>query len=167
MAEMYPYPLIRGGGIFLIIIGAMIIAGALLPRARNILVAAGLAFASIVTAIAAPGLARPLGAPSWQQIFVLAGAVLLEMILIQVVVRYVYHLGERTIILSVLLVVGLHFLPMAVAFGPIIAILGILTILNVGAGLWLRPNMNLSILWFFDGVLKLACGIIMMVVVLT
>jgi hypothetical protein len=167
MSEMYPYPLIRGGGLFLTIIGAMIIAGALLPRARSILVGAGLAFASIVTAIAAPSLAHPLGTPSWLQILVLVGSVLLEIILIQVVVRYVYHLGERTIILSVLLVVGLHFLPMAVAFGPIIAILGILTVLNAGAGLWLRPNMNLSILWFFDGVLKLACGIIMMVVVLT
>ena len=164
MSEMYPYPLIRGGGLFLTIIGAMIIAGALLPKARNILVAAGLALASIVTAIAAPSLARPLGTPSWQQILVLAGSVLLEMTLIQVVVRSVYHLGERTIILSVLLVVGLHFLPMAVAFGPIIGLFGILTILNAGAGLWLRSNMNLSSLWFFDGLLKLTCGILMLVV---
>ena len=163
---MYPYPLIRSGGLFLIIIGAMIIAGVLLPRARNILVAVGLALASIITAIAAPSLTQPLGVPSWPQILVLAGSVLLEMILIQVVVRYVYPLGERTIILSVLFVVGLHFLPMAVAFGPIIGILGILTILNAGAGLWLSPNMNLSIVWFFDGFLKLACGILMMMVVL-
>ena len=161
---MYPYPLIRSGGLFLIIVGAMIIAGASLPRARNILVAAGLALASIVTAIAAPGLTHPLGTPSGLQILVLAGSVLLEMILIQAVVRYVYHLGERTIVLSVLLVVGLHFLPMAFAFGPIIGILGVLTILNAGVGLWLRPNMNLSILWFFDGLLKLASGITMMVV---
>ena len=163
---MHPYPLIRSGGLFLVIIGAMIIAGASLPRVRNILVAAGLALASIVTAIVAPSLAHPLGTPTWQQILVLAGSVLLEMILIQAVVRYVYHLGERTIVLSVLLVVGLHFLPMAVAFGPIIAILGILTILNAGAGLWLRQDMNLSILWFFDGLLKLACGIMMVVVVM-
>ena len=163
---MYPYPLIRGGGLFLIVIGAMIIAGALLPKFRNRLVAVGLALAGIITAIAAPSLARPLGVPTWQQILVLVGSVLLEMIVIQVVVRYVYQRGERTIILSVLLVVGLHFLPMAVAFGPIIAILGILTVLNAVAGLWLRPNMNLSTLWFFDGVLKLAGGIIMMMVVL-
>jgi hypothetical protein len=166
MSEMYPYPLIRGGGLFLTIIGAMIMAGALLPGARNRLVAAGLALASVVTAIAAPSLAQPLGVPSWQQILVLAGSVLLEIILIQVVVRYVYHLGERTITLSVLLVVGLHFLPMAVAFGPIIALLGILTILNAGVGLWLRPKMRLSILWFFDGLLKLVCGIVMLVIIL-
>jgi len=144
----------------------MIIAGALLPRARNILVAVGLALASIVTAIAAPSLAYPLGLPSRQQILVLAVSVLLELILIQIVVRRVYHLGERTIVLSVLLVVGLHFLPMALAFGPIIGVLGILTILNAGTGLWLRPNMNLSTLWFFDGLLKMAGGITMMVVVL-
>jgi len=164
---MYPYPLIRSGGLFLAMIGAMIIAGVPLPRARNILVAVGLALASIVTAIAAPGLTRPLGVPSWQQILVLAGSVLLEIILIQAVVRYVYHLGERTIILSILLVVGLHFLPMAVAFGPLMGILGILTILNAGAGLWLRPNMNLSVLWFFDGLLKLACGILMLLIMPT
>src|SRR5687768_5797459 len=50
ISEMHPYPLIRSGGLFLIIIAAMIIAGAPLPRARNKLVAAGLALASIVTA---------------------------------------------------------------------------------------------------------------------
>jgi hypothetical protein len=146
--------------------GAMIMAGAALPRARNVLVAAGLAFASLVTALAARSLTHPLGPPSWQQILVLAGSVLLELILIQVVVRSVYHLGERTIVVSVLLIVGVHFLPMAFAFGPMIGILGILTILNAGAGLWLRPTMNLSLLWFFDGLLKLTSGIAMMVVVL-
>jgi hypothetical protein len=144
----------------------MIVAGAALPRARNTLVAAGLALASLVTALAAASLARPLGTPSWQQILILAGSVLLELVLIQVVVRSVYHLGERTIVLSVLLVVGVHFLPMAFALGPIIGILGILTILNAGAGLWLNPDLNLSILWFFDGLLKLTGGIAMMVVVL-
>ena len=144
----------------------MIMAGASLPRVRNILVAAGLAFASLVTALAAARLTHPLGRPSWQQILVLAGSVLLELILIPVVVRSVNHLGERTIVLSVLLVVGVHFLPMAFAFGPMIGLLGILTILNAGAGLWLKPDMNLSILWFFDGLLKLTGGITMMVLVL-
>ena len=162
---MYSYPLIRSGGLFLIIMGAMIMAGASLPRVRNILVAAGLAFASLVTALAAARLTHPLGTPSWQQILVLAGSVLLELILIPVVVRSVNHLGERTIVLSVLLVVGVHFLPMAFAFGPMIGLLGILTILNAGAGLWLKPDLNLSIFWFFDGLLKLTGGIAMMVVV--
>ena len=141
-------------------------AGALLPRVRNILLAAGLAFASLVTALAARSLTHPLGTPSWQKILVLTGSVLLELILIQAVVRHVYHLGERTIALSILLIVGIHFLPMAFAFGPMIGILGVLTILNAGAGLWLRPTMNLSILWFFDGLLKLTGGITMMAVVL-
>jgi hypothetical protein len=144
----------------------MIMAGAGLPRARNILAAIGLAFASLVTALAAAGLAHPLGRPSWQQILVLAGSVLLELILIQVVVRSVYRLGERTIVLSVLLVVGVHILPMALAFGPMIGLLGILTIPNAGAGLWLKPDLNLSIFWLFDGLLKLTSGITMMVVVL-
>ena len=163
---MSPYPLIRGGGLFLVIVGAMIIAGAALPRTRNVLLALGLALASVATAIAAPSLARPLGVPTWQQILVLAGAVLLEIILIPAVVRGVRHRGERITILSVLMVIGLHFLPMIVAFGPIIGFLGILTILNASAGLWLRPTMDLSIFWFFDGLLKLACGITMLVVVL-
>ena len=164
---MYPYPLIRGGGLFLMIIGAMIIAGTPLPGARNVLVAVGLALAGIATAIAAPSLARPLGVPTWQQILALAGSVLLETILVPLVVRRVQHLGERTIILSVFLVIGLHFLPMTLAFGPIIGFLGILTILNASAGLWLRPTMGLSILWFFDGLLKLACGATMLVIELT
>jgi hypothetical protein len=144
----------------------MIIAGAALPRARNVLLAAGLALASIATTIAAPGLARPLGIPTWQQISVLAGTVLLEIILIPVVVRRVQQRGERTILLSVLLVIGLHFLPMIVAFGPIIGILGVLTILNAIAGLWLRPTLDLSIFWFLDGTLKLAGGIAMLAVAL-
>jgi len=159
------YPLIRGGGLFLVIIGAMIMAGAALPRTRNVLLALGLALASVATAVAAPSLARPLGVPTWQQILALAGSVLFEMILIPTVVRGVRHRGERITILSVLLVVGLHFLPMMVAFGPIMVLLGILTILNASAGLWLTPTMDLSIFWFFDGLLKLACGIIMLVVI--
>ena len=162
---MFPYPLIRGGGLFLTIVGAMIIAGVALPRARNILLALGLALASITTAIAAPSLARPLGIPSWQQILALAGSVLLEIILIPAVVRRIQHHGERTIILSVLLVIGLHFLPMVVAFGPTIGILGILTILNASAGLWLSPTMDLSLFWFLDGTLKLVCGLTMLMVV--
>lgn len=162
---MSPYPLIRGGGLFLVIVGATIMAGAALPRIRNVLLALGLALAGVATAIAAPGLARPLGAPAGQQILALAGAVLLEIILIPIVVRRVRHRGERITILSVLLVIGVHFLPMVVAFGPTIGLLGILTILNASAGLWLRPTMTLSICWFIDGLLKLACGITMLAVV--
>jgi hypothetical protein len=163
---MYSYPLIRGGGLFLLIVGAMLAAGAFLPRARNLLLASGLALASIATAIAAPGLARPLGVPTRQQILALAGSVLLEMILIPVIVRRVQHRGERTIILSVLFAVGLHFLPMSVAFGPIIGFLGIVTILNASAGLWLWPTRDLSIFWFVDGLLKMVCGITMLLAVL-
>jgi hypothetical protein len=144
----------------------MIIAGVAFPRVRNVLLGLGLALASVATAIAAPSLARPLGVPTAQQILVLAGSVLLEGILIPVVVRRVRHRGERTIILSVLMVIGLHFLPMIVAFGPIIGFLGILTILNASAGLWLWPTMDLSIFWFFDGLLKLACGIAMLMAIL-
>lgn len=146
------------------IVGAMIVAGAPLPRARNLLAAVGLALASIATTIAAPSLARPLGTPTGLQIMVLAGSVLLEMILIPVVVRRVHPYGSRTIILSVLLVVGLHFIPMSLAFGPGIGLLGILTILNAGAGLWLWPTTDLSIFWFLDGLLKLASGIAMLAI---
>jgi hypothetical protein len=162
---MHPYPLTQSGGLFLAIVGAAMIVGAVLPSARTTLLAVGVAVATGATALAAPGLTRPLGVPTRQQIVALGGAVLVEMILIACVVCGKRHRGERITSLSILLVVGLHFLPMAVAFGPIIGLLGVLTMVNAGAGLWLTPTTDLSTHWLVDGVLKLACGAIMLVVV--
>jgi hypothetical protein len=69
--------------------------------------------------------------------------------------------GERSLLLAVLLAVGLHFLPMAVAFGPMCALLGLTLCGSAGIGLWLRTDVPLNRFWASDGLIKMAFGSIM------
>jgi hypothetical protein len=78
-----------------------------------------------------------------------------------VVARY-KSAGERTFLLMILFVVGFHFLPMAVAFGPLCAVLGVSAMANAGFGLWARREIALSQLWILDGVLKIGFGSLML-----
>ena len=58
--------------------------------------------------------------------------------------------------------VGLHFLPMAVAFGPVVLVLGLAIMLNTTVGLWRLTGMNLQFLWLTDGLLKVTAGVMML-----
>ena len=70
---------------------------------------------------------------------------------------------ERTRDLGTLLVVGLHFLPMGIAFGPWIVALGLAASGLAAIGLLAAPAVPLRLLWGSDGVLKLAAGALMLV----
>lgn len=161
-ATAHPYPLVRGGGLFLVLVGISIVVGALRPSVRETSWRTGLLVATVITTIAAPGLARTLGKPTLKQIVALVAAVVLEVVLIPVLIRATRHRGERTLVLSVLLAVGLHLVPMAVAFGPVVAGLGFLTMVNAAVGLWGLPQARLSQLWFVDGLLKVVGGAAML-----
>jgi hypothetical protein len=161
-AELHPYPLIRSGGLFLMLVGTALAIGTIWPWARQILMAAGLAVASLVTSLFAVKLARPLGSPTMLQIGVLAGSVLVETILIGVTGRLLQKHSRRTFELTVLFIVGLHLLPMSVAFGPLVAVLGLLSILNASVGLWLAHKTDLLVFWGIDGTFKMVLGAIML-----
>jgi hypothetical protein len=67
----------------------------------------------------------------------------------------------RAFWLWILLVVGSHFLIIAMAQGPLMLLLGGLCILNAIAGL-LLPDVPLAIFWFIDGILKMIFGALML-----
>lgn len=68
--------------------------------------------------------------------------------------------GARAYWLWILLIVGVHFLPMAFAFGPLIAVLGVLCIVNALVGLEVR-NVPFLVFGCVDGLSEIGLGIAM------
>jgi hypothetical protein len=156
------FPLIRGGGLFLAIVGVAILMGALQFRWRNLLLGAGAALAAAVTTATAAYLAAPYGAPTYLQIGSLIVAVLLEIGALIWAIRRFAPQGPRAVTIAVLAIVGAHFVLMAPAFGPLIALLGAITVANALAGVRFT-TYSLRALWAADGALKLGFGAAMFV----
>jgi hypothetical protein len=155
----HPYPLIRGGGLFLLFVGAGFLLGWLIPKWW-----VQLAIAGGITGVIASGLSAllpSLGTPSWIHITALIGSMVLEMGLIYLVITKYRDAGERKLILAILFVVGLHFITMGAAHGPLIAILGVVTAINAAVGLWLR-QAPLKLFGITDALLKLGVGAVML-----
>ena len=119
VAMPHMFPMIRGGGLFLLVMGVGVILGALWPRRRMTMLIAGGAGATLAIILTADVLARPLGAPTRLQFWALAAAIALEIVLIRVVVARYKRAGERPFLLAILFVVGLHFLPSAHLRSPV------------------------------------------------
>jgi hypothetical protein len=154
------YPLVRSGGLFLMIVGAAIVLGWLRFPLRNRLLAIGAPIATIATALTAVRLTAPWGAPTAAQVIWLVAAVAIEIALLAVAIRRFAPRGERAVVLAVLIVVGAHLLPMAPAFGPLIAAVGALCAANALLAMRL-PDYSLRAVWAVDGVLKGAGGLLM------
>jgi hypothetical protein len=158
----YAFPMVRAGGVFVFIMGAAVVLGALLQNRRRSLLIFGAAVATIAMVFLAARLSAPFGAPSRLQLWFLFGSIGAEAILVRAAVALYRQAGERSLLLAILFTVGLHFLPMAVAFGPICAALGVTLCVCAGIGLWLRPGIPLNGLWASDGFIKMAFGAIML-----
>lgn len=155
--------MIHAGGLFILVMGLGIVLGAILPARRKVLLATGAAVASVALMVFGPALSAPLGSPSKMQLWALVGAIALEMVLISVAVVKYKNAGERSLLLAILFVVGLHFLPMAGAFGPLCAVLGFALSTCAAAGLWINPSLPLNRLWLADGLIKAGFGAFMLV----
>lgn len=153
------FPIVRGGGVFLGVVGAAIMLGALHFTRRSVVLAAGACLGSIATALTAYPLAA--GAPTNPQIGALAVAVALEVIALAWVMRRFAKRGQRQLTVAILVVVGLHFTLMAPAFGPLIVALGLACTLNAAIGSVVRLY-SLPALWFADGALKFGIGAAML-----
>ena len=156
--------MIRAGGLFILIMGIGAILGGLWPRRRMAMLIVGGAGATLAITLTANALTRPLGTPTRLQFWALAAAIALEIVLIRVVVARYKRAGERPFLLAVLFVVGLHFLPMAITFGPLCALLGLCAMANAAIAFWSRREISLNRAWIMDGVLKLAFGGLMFAV---
>src|ERR1700730_3320831 len=143
----YAFPMVRAGGVFVFIMGAGVVLGALLPNRRRSLLIVGAAVATIAMVFLAARLSAPFGAPSRLQLWFLFGSIGAELILIRAAVALYRHAGERSLLLAVLFAVGLHFLPMSIALGPLCAALGVTLCLCAGGGWWWKPGVSLNRLW--------------------
>jgi hypothetical protein len=154
--------MIRSGGLFVLFVGLGIVAGSIIGE--NHLLApliVGACLALIAQSIFRSRLVRPLGTPTRVQIVALISAIVLEIILTGVV-AYAFHFRQsRSFWLWILLVVGGHFLIIAVAQGRLLLLLGVLCIVNAIIGLWM-PNVPLVTFWFIDGMLKIIVGVWML-----
>jgi hypothetical protein len=158
------FPLMRGGGAFLVLIGAGIVVGAFGRRRWRtvwLIVGAGLGVVAMAvggaTKLIFGGLPYP---PVWQWV-VLGVAFLVEGWLVSLVVRRIPDLDSRRFWMWMLIVVGAHFLILGFSHGPVCALLALLCILNAWIGL--RSRADFRIFWAIDGILKIAAGVAMMV----
>lgn len=155
----HPYPLIRGGGLFLIFLGAGFLLAWLFQKYWIQFMVAG--FVTGFTASGLSALLPSLGKPSLLQIAGLIVPILVELGLMYLVVSRCKD-DERKLILGVLLVVGSHFVLMGIAHGPLMSLLGMLAAVNAATGLWLLPSVPTKVFGVVDAGLKLGFGLVLL-----
>ncbi len=164
MSYVQTYPMAPAGGLFLLTVGVGIVLGAVFPRARFVLLGVSGAIAVLTLVAFARSLTAPFGVPRPVQVWSLVFAVALELLLVPLAIRHFRIRGERAVTFGVLLAVGAHFLPMAVAFGPVVVVLGLLSVFNAMLGLRISVS-SLHVHWLVDGVLKIATGAVLSLVI--
>jgi hypothetical protein len=150
------------GGLFILIVGIGIVLGTPFPNKRGFLLISAFVLATTALVIFGGRLMAPFGNPTRLQLWFLFGSIALEIVLFRFGLARYRGAGERSARLASLFIVGLHFLPMAVALGPMSFTLGVVLCLCSGGGLWLKPSLSLNGLWAADGLLKIAFGSVMM-----
>jgi len=153
------YPMARRGGLFLVLIGAALIAA--IALSGSALVSYPVFFAGMGIAILSLLVSGRLsdGRPTRAQLVALAAAIALEAVLFALLPRVLpLETPESVRWLWVLMIVGVHFLPMAVSFGPLFLLLGGACISNAALGL-LLPEVPFELFGLVDGALKLFVGV--------
>ncbi len=161
-SSSYKYPMVRGSGAFLICVGFGIMIGALWsgPSPMNIpvfIIAAALGIIMIPITRRLSSLGRPSGF----HIGVMVGAVALELVIFGAVFsRLPIETTLRARWLWAFLIVGVHFIPMGLALGRRIIILGLACIVVASSGL-LFSQLPFLYLAIADGILKIGFGVSM------
>lgn len=153
------------GGLFIGCIGLGVLVGSLV--ARNA-IDSHVFGAALILAVASSVVARRWGhqrAMSRTQRTALFGSIAFELLLFVLASWWMQKHGvhdPRTVSLVTLLIVGIHFLPMAFAFGPRVAWLGVVCSLVAALGLaWTAPPF--LVFGIADGSLKIALGLLLFV----
>ena len=152
------YPIVRCGGLFLLIIGAGLLAA--IAASGDAPVNHGVFYAALAAALLSLFFARRLsfGSPTPLQIGALVFALALQGALIVLQGRFLPPTTpEHVRWLWVSLIVGVHFLPMAIAFGPRMLLLGGACIATALVGLSL-PSVPYEVFGIVDGALKVGFG---------
>ena len=160
------FPLMRGGGAFLAVIGLGILVGSFGNRRfRTVSLIVGAALGVVIMAVGGATKLIFAGLPYpaiWQWI-VLGLAFVVEGWLVSIVVRKFPDLDSRQFWMWMLVIVGAHFLILGFSHGPICALLALLCMGNALLGLRLK-SIDFRVFWAIDGVLKLGAGVAMVAV---
>ncbi len=154
----YPYPMAPSGGLFLALVGLGLIAavafsGDGLADLRIFFVGVGLGLVALM--FAGP---LSLGKPTGVQVGALVAAIVLEVILFNVQGRMLPPGTAPSVRwMWISMIVGVHFLPMAISFGPRLLALGAICIAISVAGLTL-PGIPAEAFLLMDGSAKLVIG---------
>ena len=154
------FPLMRGGGAFLVAIGLGVVVGAFGDRRWrlvSLIVGAGLGVIVMavggITKVIFAGLPYP---AIWQWV-VLGLAFAAEAGLVNVLLRKVPDAASRRFWMWMLFIVGAHFLILGASHGPICAALAVLCMANALIGLRVT-SVDFRVFWAIDGALKVAGG---------
>jgi hypothetical protein len=144
------FPMAPFGGAFILPVGLCVLAGAAWPRWRGRLVIAGFVLGGISISLFTHLLARGSAAATPLQVASFAAALLAEAAGFALILPRMH--SERARMVATLSIVAGHFLIMVPAFGPLIAILGLLCLANAAQGYTqTTPQRRL---WLIDGALK-------------
>ncbi len=150
------FPMAPLGGLFVGAMGVFIVLGAAVSRLRTVLLWIGFGVA-IVAMVTGGRLEIGLPAPTILQVGSLVLAIALEIIAFVILMPRLRPRGDRAVLVGTLAIVGAHFVVMLPAFGPLIAVLGMLCAANAAIA-WRASAYPSGAAWFIDGVLKLAFG---------
>ena len=150
------YPMAPLGGLFIGVIGIFVVLGGLLAKQRMVLVYIGFAIGTLAI-IFGGRFTRGLSHPSTFQVASLVAAIAFEIAAFRFLMPRLRLSGARASVGGTLGIVGAHFLIMEPAFGPVVAALGILCLINAAIA-WRSPSYPLGAAWAIDGILKIACG---------
>ncbi len=156
--ELQAYPMMRGAGLFVLLVGLGITIGGILGKKYLVrfLIAGGV-LAILSQIVQVKGLNNFGGRPNHAQLYVLYIGIAFEAILIGLVVYFIRDRGSRRFWIWILLVVGVHFAVLAYAQGPPLLLLSVLSIANGVVGLRMT-NVSYLKFWVIDGLLKIAIG---------
>jgi hypothetical protein len=153
------FPLMRGGGMFLVAIGAGIVVGGIGPRSwLTPSLISGAALGVIIMAVggATKIIFAGLGQPPLYQWLVLGVAFLVEGYLVYLVSdRNTF--GSREFWMWMLVAVAAHFLVLTFSHGPVCGALAIVCMVNAVIGLK-ATSVDFQVFWTIDGVLKVLGG---------
>jgi len=156
--ELHPYPMMRGAGLFVLLVGLGITVGGLLGKKYVVpMLMAGGVLAILSQLVQVKGLTNFGGISTRAQLYVLYIGIIFEAVLIGLVIYFIRDRSSRKFWLWILLVVGIHFMVLAYAQGPPLLLLSILSIANAIVGLRMTKISYLKF-WVIDGMLKIAIG---------
>lgn len=154
------FPLMRGGGAFLVAIGLGILVGALGSlrwRLISLIVGADLGVLVMAVGGATKVIFAGLPYPTIWQWVVLGLAFVVEALLVSWVLRRFPDRTGRPFWMWMLFVVGAHFLVLGFSHSPVCAALAVVCMVNAVVGLRAQ-RVSFRVFWAIDGVLKIAGG---------